>query len=60
MPVLRRVGIPVAVADAVPELDEVVTYRTTAPGGHGAVCETMRLLLQARGDLDGLMERYRR
>ena len=60
MPVLSRVGIPVAVADAVPELDEVVIYRTAAPGGHGAVCETMRLLLKARGDLDGLMERYRR
>lgn len=60
MPVLSRVGIPVAVADAVPELDEVVIYRTTAPGGHGAVCETMRLLLKARGDLDGLLERYRR
>ena len=60
MPVLKRVGIPVAVADGVPELDEVVIHRTTAPGGHGAVCETMRLLLIARGDLDGLMERYRR
>ena len=60
MPVLSRVGIPVAVADAVPELDEVVIYRTTAPGGHGAVCETMRLLLKARGDLDGLLERYRK
>ena len=31
MPVLSRVGIPVAVADAVPELDEVVIYRTAAP-----------------------------
>ena len=60
MPVLSRVGIPVAVADGVPELDEVVIYRTTAPGGHGAVCETMRLLLKARGDLDGLLERYRK
>ena len=60
MPVLKRVGIPVAVADGVPELDEVVIHRTTAPGGHGAVCETMRLLLAARGDLDGLLERYRR
>ena len=60
MPVLSRVGIPVAVADGVPELDEVVIYRTKTPGGHGAVCETMRLLLQARGDLDGLLERYRR
>ena len=60
MPVLKRVGIPVTVADGVPELDEVVIHRTAAPGGHGAVCETMRLLLIARGDLDGLMERYRR
>jgi 3-deoxy-D-manno-octulosonate 8-phosphate phosphatase (KDO 8-P phosphatase) len=59
MPVMSRVGIPVAVADGVPELDEVAIYRTTAPGGHGAVCETMRLLLKARGDLDGLLERYR-
>ena len=59
-PVLKRVGVPVAVADAVPELDEVVVYRTTAPGGHGAVCEAIRLLLEARGDLDGLLERYRR
>ena len=60
LPVMKRVGIPVAVADAVPELDEAAIYRTTAPGGHGAVCETMRLLLKARGDLDGLLERYRR
>ena len=60
MPVLKRVGIPVAVADAVPELDEVVIHRTTAPGGHGAVCETMRLLLKARGDLDSVLERYRK
>ena len=59
-PVLKRVGVPVAVADAVPELDEVVVYRTAAPGGHGAVCEAIRLLLEARGDLDGLLERYRR
>lgn len=59
MPVMSRVGIPVAVADGVPELDEVAIYRTTAPGGHGAVCETIRLLLKARGDLDGLLERYR-
>ena len=60
MPVMRRVGIAVAVADAVPELDEVAAYRTTAPGGHGAVCEAMRLLLKARGDLDSVLERYRR
>ena len=60
MPVMSRVGIAVAVADAVPELDEVAAYRTHTPGGHGAVCEAVRLLLQARGDLDSLLERYRR
>ena len=60
MPPMRRAGVAVAVADAVPELDEVADWRTRTPGGHGAVCETIRELLTAQGKLDQLMERYRR
>lgn len=60
MPVLRRAGIAVAVADAVPELDEVADFRTKAPGGRGAVCEALRWLLREQGKLDALLERYRR
>ena len=60
MPPMRRAGVAVAVADAVPELDEVADWRTRLGGGHGAVCEAIRELLNAQGKLDQLMERYRR
>ena len=60
MPVMRRAGIAIAVADAVPELDEVAAFRTRAPGGHGAVCEAIRWLLREQGKLDAVLERYRR
>lgn len=60
LPVMRRCGIAVAVADAVPELDEVADFRTAAPGGHGAVCEVMHKLLAGQGKLDEILERYRR
>ena len=60
MPPMRRAGVAVAVRDAVPELDEVADWRTTAPGGHGAVCEVIRELLAAQDKLDAALERYRR
>ena len=60
MPVMKRVGIAVAVADGIPELDEFAHYRTTALGGHGAICEIMRKLIIGQGNLDKVMERYRR
>ncbi len=60
LPPMRRAGVAVAVADAVPELDEAADWRTRLPGGHGAVCEAIRELLIAQGKLDGLLERYRR
>ena len=59
MPPMRRAGVAVAVADAVPELDEVADWRTRAPGGRGAVCEVIRELLAACGKLDEALERYR-
>ncbi len=60
MPVMRRAGIAVAVADGVTELDEVADFRTRTPGGHGAVCEVMRRLMIEQGTLDAQLERYRR
>lgn len=60
MPVMRRAGVAVAVADGVPELDEVADFRTRTPGGHGAVCEVMRRLMMEQGTLDAQLERYRR
>ncbi len=59
MPPMRRAGVAVAVADAVPELDEVADFRTVAPGGRGAVCEAVRRLLLEQDKLDSVLERYR-
>jgi 3-deoxy-D-manno-octulosonate 8-phosphate phosphatase (KDO 8-P phosphatase) len=58
LPVLRRVGLPIAVANAVPDVKAVASYVTRAAGGHGAVREVVELLLRARGDWAGILERY--
>lgn len=44
---LRWVGLPVAVADAEPEVLEAVAYVTKRPGGRGAVREVAEKLLGA-------------
>jgi phenyl-phosphate phosphatase/carboxylase subunit delta len=56
--VLRRVGLPIAVANAVAEVKAVAAYVTTAAGGHGAVREAVEALLRARGEWSALLERY--
>jgi 3-deoxy-D-manno-octulosonate 8-phosphate phosphatase (KDO 8-P phosphatase) len=45
---MEKVGLPIAVADAVSELLPVVIYRTKAKGGCGAVREVTDLLLRAK------------
>jgi len=39
IPCLRHAGFPVAVYDAHPDILQFARYRTTRPGGHGAVRE---------------------
>ncbi len=56
--VLRVVGLPVAVANASPEIRRVCRVHLTRQGGHGAVREFAELLLRARGEWDTLCERY--
>jgi 3-deoxy-D-manno-octulosonate 8-phosphate phosphatase (KDO 8-P phosphatase) len=58
VPVLRAVGLPIAVANATPEVKAVAKFVTSVPGGHGAVRQVAELLLQARGDWSTLVERY--
>ena len=58
LPVLRRVGLPIAVANAVPEVRQVAAHVTEAAGGRGAVREVAEGLLKARGQWDGLLEAY--
>lgn len=48
LPVLRRAGFAIAVANAVDEVKMHCDYTTRAPGGFGAVREVCELLLAAR------------
>jgi 3-deoxy-D-manno-octulosonate 8-phosphate phosphatase (KDO 8-P phosphatase) len=56
--VLRRVGLPIAVANAVEDVKAIAAHVTGAPGGHGAVREVIELLLRARGLWGDLLEHY--
>jgi 3-deoxy-D-manno-octulosonate 8-phosphate phosphatase (KDO 8-P phosphatase) len=58
VPVLRAVGMAVAVGNAVPEVRDLCHVRLTKSGGHGAVREFAELLLKARGEWDKVVERY--
>jgi len=58
IPLMKQCQLAVAVADAVPETRAAAHYVTQAPGGHGAVRETVELILKAQGHWPELMKRY--
>lgn len=58
LPVLRRAGLAVAVADAVEQVRDCAEYVTRAPGGGGAVREVVELILKRAGKWDAIMQRY--
>jgi 3-deoxy-D-manno-octulosonate 8-phosphate phosphatase (KDO 8-P phosphatase) len=58
IPVLRKVGLPVAVGNAVPEVRREVLWSSRRDGGSGAVRDFARTLLKARGEWDQLVEDY--
>jgi len=49
IPLMRRVGLAVAVGDAVPEVKDAAHYTTKALAGHGAIRETVELVLKSKG-----------
>lgn len=58
MSILRIVGLPVAVGNAVPEIEAVAKLHLQRSGGRGAVREFAEQLLKARGEWDELWEAY--
>jgi 3-deoxy-D-manno-octulosonate 8-phosphate phosphatase (KDO 8-P phosphatase) len=56
--VLRVVGLPVAVANAAPEVARECQVRLARAGGRGAVREFAELLLKSRGEWDEVTSRY--
>jgi 3-deoxy-D-manno-octulosonate 8-phosphate phosphatase (KDO 8-P phosphatase) len=59
IPVLRRVGLAVAVGDASPEVKEVAHYTTKALAGHGAVREAIELILKSKGIWEEMIDKAR-
>jgi 3-deoxy-D-manno-octulosonate 8-phosphate phosphatase (KDO 8-P phosphatase) len=59
LPLFHRVGLAVAVADAVPEVRAAAHWVTTLPGGQGAVREVCDLLLQAQDKWEELIRPWR-
>ncbi len=59
LPVLRQVGLPLAVADAAAEVLAVAARVMIRPGGHGAVREAIEFIMRAQGTWDeALKTRY--
>lgn len=58
LPAMTRVGLPVAVANAVAEVKATAHWTTRSPGGSGAVREFAEKLLKARGQWTGLVAEY--
>jgi len=58
LPLLTRVGLPIAVANAVPEAKAAARVVTTLAGGQGAVREVAELILKARGEWQSLITKY--
>ena len=55
---MHRVGFAVATANAKPEVKAEAHYVTAAPGGKGAVRETVELLLRAQGRWAEILQHY--
>jgi 3-deoxy-D-manno-octulosonate 8-phosphate phosphatase (KDO 8-P phosphatase) len=58
IPLLRRAGLAVAVADAVDEAKRYSHLVTRLAGGEGAVREVIEFILKAQGKWEQLLERY--
>lgn len=58
LPVMRRVGLAVAVADAHALVRHHSHWQTQSPGGRGAARELCELVMEAQGTLDETMAPY--
>ena len=58
LPVIRAVGLGVAVADACSEVRQAAHYVTELGGGLGAVRETIEIILKAQRRWDDLIRKY--
>ncbi len=58
LPLMQRVGLSIAVANAIPFIREHANWITQASGGKGAAREVCELILRAKGLLPGIHNSY--
>ena len=59
IPLMRRVGLAIAVGDAVPEVKEAAHYTTKALAGRGAVREAIEVVLKSKGIWKAMIDKAR-
>ncbi len=60
LPVMRKVGLAIAPANAVQDVKSLAHYVTIARGGHGAAREVVETILRRQGKWGALVEDYLR
>jgi 3-deoxy-D-manno-octulosonate 8-phosphate phosphatase (KDO 8-P phosphatase) len=55
---MKKVGLPVAVANAAPEIKKAAFYVTAKSGGRGAVRELSELILKTQGKWEQALKAY--
>jgi 3-deoxy-D-manno-octulosonate 8-phosphate phosphatase (KDO 8-P phosphatase) len=58
LPIMRRVGLAVAVQDAHPLVKQHAHWQTPNPGGRGAARDLCELIMDAQGNLEPELNRY--
>lgn len=58
LPIMRRCGLAIAVANARPQVKEVAHYETPSGGGRGAARDAIEYILKAQGSLGAVIEAY--
>jgi 3-deoxy-D-manno-octulosonate 8-phosphate phosphatase (KDO 8-P phosphatase) len=59
IPLLKRVGLAVAVGDAVPEVKAAAHYTTKSVAGRGAIREAIELILKSKGIWEEMLDKAR-
>jgi 3-deoxy-D-manno-octulosonate 8-phosphate phosphatase (KDO 8-P phosphatase) len=57
LPVMRRVGLAIAVGDAVPEVKKAAHFTTKSAAGRGAIRDAVELLLKSKGIWEQMIEK---
>jgi 3-deoxy-D-manno-octulosonate 8-phosphate phosphatase (KDO 8-P phosphatase) len=58
LPIMRRCGLAIAVANARPQVKAMAHHETLSVGGHGAARDAVEYILEAQGTLEKVIDAY--